>query len=190
MTGCPIKLLGVGEKLDALEAFHPDRIASRILGMGDVVSLVEKATESMELEEAEKLARKLEKGRLDLDDFAQQLRQMRKMGGISGFIDLLPGISRAQQAHIKNAAIDDRVVTHQLAMLSSMTPLERRRPELLKASRKQRIARGSGTTVQAVNKLLKQHRDAGRMIKRVRKMDKKALGRGGLAGMLPPGRGF
>ncbi len=190
VTGCPIKLIGVGEKLDALEDFHPDRIASRILGMGDVVSLVEKAAETIEQEEAEKLARKIEKGRFDLDDLGQQLRQMQKMGGLSDMLNLLPGMSKAQQAQLKHANIDDTMIKRQLAMLSSMTPRERRRPEIIKASRKQRIARGSGTTVQEVNKLLKQHQEAGRMVKRVKKMGKKGLMRHGLSGMLPPGGGF
>jgi len=190
VTGCPIKLLGVGEKLDALEEFHPDRLASRILGMGDVVSLVEKAAATMEQEEAEKLARKLEKGRFDLDDLGQQLRQMQKMGGLSGMLDLLPGMSKAQQDQLKKAKVDDRLIARQLAILSSMTPRERSRPELVKASRKQRIARGSGTSVQDVNKILKQHQEASRMMKRVRKMGKKGLLRGGLSNLLPSGGGF
>ncbi len=190
VTGCPIKLIGVGEKLDALEDFHPDRIASRILGMGDVVSLVEKAAETLEEDEAEKLAKKLEKGRFDLDDLGQQLKQMQKMGGLSDILNLLPGMSKAQQAQLEKANVDDKMVKRQLAILSSMTPGERRRPEIIKASRKQRVAAGSGTTVQEVNKLLKQHRDANRMVKRVRKMGKKGLMRGGLGGMLPPGGGF
>ncbi|MFQ6018531.1 MAG: signal recognition particle protein [Kiloniellaceae bacterium] len=190
VTGCPIKLLGVGEKLDQLEGFHPDRIASRILGMGDVVSLVEKAAETIEQEAAEKLARKIERGRFDLDDLGQQLRQMQKMGGLSGMMSLLPGMSKLQQQQLQSARIDDGVIKRQLAMLSSMTPLERRRPELIKASRKQRIARGSGTTVPEVNKLLKQYQEANRLMKRVRKMGKKGLTRGGLAGMMPPGGGF
>ncbi|HSR73030.1 MAG TPA: signal recognition particle protein [Kiloniellales bacterium] len=185
VTGCPIKLIGVGEKLDALEDFHPDRIASRILGMGDVVSLVEKAAETIEQEEAEKLARKLEKGGFDLDDLGQQLRQMQKMGGLSGMMNLLPGMSKAQQEQLKNAKVDDGMIKRQLAMLSSMTPQERRRPELIKASRKQRIAGGSGTTVQEVNKLLKQHQEASRMMKRVRKMGRKGMKRGGLASLMP-----
>jgi signal recognition particle subunit SRP54 len=175
VTGCPIKLIGVGEKLDALEAFHPDRIASRILGMGDVVSLVEKAAETIEQEEAEKLARKIEKGKFDLDDLGQQLKQMQKMGGLSGLMNMLPGMSKVQEQQLKNAKVDDGMIRRQLAMLSSMTPKERRRPELIKASRKQRIARGSGATVQEVNKLLKQYQEANRMMKRVRKMGKKGL---------------
>ena len=190
VTGCPIKLIGVGEKLDAIEDFHPDRIASRILGMGDVVSLVEKAAETIEQEEAEKLAKKLEKGKFDLDDLGQQLKQMQKMGGISDMLKLLPGMSRAQQAQIKNANVDDGMVKRQLAILSSMTPRERRRPEIIKASRKQRVAAGSGTPVQEINKLLKQHKEASRMVKRVSKMSKKGLMRGGLSGLLPPSGGF
>ncbi len=188
VTGCPIKLLGVGEKLDALEDFHPDRVASRILGMGDVVSLVEKAAETIELEDAEKLAKKIQKGQFDLDDLGQQLKQMLKMGGLSGMMDLLPGMSKAQQDQIKKSKVDDGMIRRQLAILSSMTPLERRRPELIKASRKQRIASGSGTHVQDVNKLMKQHQEAGRMMKRVRKMGKKGMLRGGLSNLMP-GRG-
>jgi len=190
VTGCPIKLIGVGEKLDALEAFHPDRVASRILGMGDVVSLVEKAAETIERDEAEKLARKIEKGKFDLDDLGQQLHQMLKMGGLSGMMNLLPGMSKAQAEQMKKAKIDDRAINRQLAMLSSMTPTERRRPEIIKASRKQRIAAGSGTSVPEVNKLLKQHMEASRMMKKVRKMGKKGLMRGGLGSLLPPGGGF
>jgi signal recognition particle subunit SRP54 len=190
VTGCPIKFMGVGEKLDALEDFHPDRIASRILGMGDVVSLVEKAAETIEQEEAEKLVRKLERGKFDLDDLGQQLKQMQKMGGISQMMNLLPGMSRAQQEQLKKAKLDDGVIKRQLAMLSSMTPLERRRPELVKASRKRRVAVGSGTTVQEVNKLLKQCQEANRMMKRVKKMGQKGLLRGGMAGLMPGGGGF
>jgi len=189
VTGCPIKLLGVGEKLEALEDFHPDRIASRILGMGDVVSLVEKAAETIEQDEAEKLAKKLEKGRFDLDDLGQQLKQMQKMGGVSDMLNLLPGMSKAQQAQLEKANVDDKMVARQLAILSSMTPGERRRPEIVKASRKQRVAAGSGTTVQEVNKLMKQHKEASRMVKRVKKMGKKGLMRGGLGGLMPGGGG-
>jgi signal recognition particle subunit SRP54 len=187
VTGCPIKLIGVGEKLDALEGFHPDRVASRILGMGDVVSLVEKAAESFEAEEAEKLAKKLQKGNFDLDDFAGQLKQMQKMGGLSSMMNLLPGMNSAQMQQIKKAKLDDGMVKRQLAMLSSMTPKERKKPELIKASRKQRIAAGSGTSVQEVNKLLKQHKDATRVMKRVQKMGKKGMMRGGLGGLMGGG---
>jgi len=190
VTGCPIKLIGVGEKLDALEGFHPDRVASRILGMGDVVSLVEKAAESFEQEEAEKLARKLQKGTFDLDDFAKQLQQMQKMGGLSSLMGMLPGMSGAQMQQLKKAKLDDGVVKRQLAMLSSMTPTERKKPDLIKASRKQRIASGSGTSVQDVNKLLKQHKDATRIMKRVQKMGKKGMMRGGLGGLMGGGNPF
>ncbi len=186
VTGCPIKLLGTGEKLDALEDFHPDRVAGRILGMGDVVSLVEKAAETIEQEEAEKLAKKIEKGRFDLDDMAQQLKQLQKMGGLSDLMGMLPGVPKIQD-QIKNAQIDDKMVKRQMAILSSMTPGERKRPEIIKASRKQRVAAGSGTTVQEVNKLLKQFQEANRMMKRVRKMGKKGLMRHGLPGMMPGG---
>ena len=186
VTGCPIKLIGTGEKLEALEAFHPDRIAGRILGMGDVVSLVEKAAESFEAEKAEKLARKIQKGRFDLDDLGDQLRQIQKMGSLSELMGLLPGTPKIQQ-QLKGANVDDRMIKRQLAMLSSMTPEERRRPELIKASRKQRIAGGSGTQVQDINKLLKQYQEATRMMKRMQKLGKKGLLRHGLAGMLPGG---
>ena len=187
VTGCPIKLIGVGEKLDDLEGFHPDRVASRILGMGDVVSLVEKAAETIEQDEAEKLAKKLQKGTFDLDDFAKQLQQMQKMGGLSSLMGMLPGMSGAQMQQLKKAKLDDGMVKRQLAVLSSMTPKERQKPAIIKASRKQRIAKGSGTTVQEVNKLLKQHKDATRVMKRVQKMGKKGMLRGGLPGMMPGG---
>ena len=186
VTGCPIKFLGTGEKLDAIEAFHPDRVAGRILGMGDVVSLVEKAQETIEQEEAEKLAKKLEKGRFDLDDLGQQLKQIQKMGSLSDIMGMLPGTPKIQQ-QLKSAKLDDSVIKRQLAILSSMTPQERKRPELIKASRKQRVAKGSGTTVQDVNKLLKQHMEANKMMKKVRKMGKKGLMRHGIPGLIPGG---
>ena len=186
VTGCPIKLLGTGEKIDALEVFHPERIAGRILGMGDMVSLVEKAAETIEQEEAEKLARKIEKGKFDLDDFAGQLGQLQKMGGLSGLMSLLPGVPKIQQ-QMKGAKIDDGMIKRQLAIMSSMTPGERRRPEIIKASRKRRIARGSGTTAQDINKLLKQFQDANRMMKKVRKLGQKGLMRHGLPGAFPDG---
>ncbi len=188
VTGCPIKLLGAGEKLDALEVFHPQRVAGRILGMGDVVSLVEKAAETIEMEEAEKLVKKIEKGRFDLDDLANQLRQLQKMGGLGGLMSMLPGVPKIQQ-QMKGAQIDDGLIRRQLAIISSMTPHERRRPEIIKASRKQRIAKGSGASVQEVNKLLKQHQEAGRMMKKVKKLGKKGLMRHGLPGGFPGGPG-
>ncbi|MGH6947776.1 MAG: signal recognition particle protein, partial [Kiloniellales bacterium] len=189
VTGCPIKLIGVGEKLDALEAFHPDRIASRILGMGDIVSLVEKAAETVEQEDAEKLARKLEKGKFDLEDFSQQLRQLQKMGGLSEMMGMIPGLGKAQMAQMANAKIDDNLVKYQLAIIGSMTPAERRRPDLLKASRKQRIAGGSGTSVQLVNKLLKQFQQAEKVVKQMSKLGKKGMLRGGLGALMGGGGG-
>ena len=188
VTGTPIRLLGTGEKLDALEAFHPDRIASRILGMGDVVSLVEKASELVEQDEAERLVRKMEAGSFDLDDFAAQLRQLRKMGGLSGIMGMLPGVKKAQ-AQMAAANINDKTIVHQEAIIGSMTRQERKKPELIKASRKMRIAAGSGTAVQDVNKLLKQFQEMTRMMKKMKKMGKKGLMRSGLPGMMPPGMG-
>ena len=189
VTGCPIKLMGMGEKLEELEDFHPDRVASRILGMGDIVSLVEKATENFEEEEAEKLARKMQKGVFDLNDLATQLRQMQKMGGLGSVMDLLPGMNSAMMKKMKDAKPDDRMVGRQLAIISSMTPGEREKPDIIKARRKQRIAKGCGLAVQDVNRLLKQHQDAARMMKKVQKMGKKGLARGGLQGFLPRGFG-
>ncbi len=186
VTGRPIKLIGVGEKLDALEDFHPERIASRILGMGDVLSLVEKASETIEREEAERLAAKLQKGAFDLDDFASQLGQIRKMGGMEGMMSLLPGVAKVKK-QMAQGAIDDRLLARQQAIIGSMTPKERRNVKILKGSRKRRIAAGSGTTVQDVNRLLKQFKDMTVMMKRVRKLGKKGLMRHGLPGMPPSG---
>ena len=186
VTGCPIKLVGTGEKLDALEAFHPDRIASRILGMGDVVSLVEKAAETIEQDEAEKLAAKVAKGKFDLDDLAAQLRQVRRMGGMEGLMGMLPGIAKVKK-QMAGANVDEKMIGWQEAIISSMTPKERRNVKLLNGSRKRRIASGSGTTVQDVNRLLKQFKDMNLMMKRVKKMGKKGMMRHGMAGMMPPG---
>ncbi|WP_029010602.1 signal recognition particle protein [Azospirillum halopraeferens] len=185
VTGKPIKLLGMGEKLDALEGFHPDRVAGRILGMGDVVSLVEKAAESIDQEEAEKLARKMEQGKgFDLDDMAAQLRQIRKMGGMSGLLGLLPGVGKIKD-QLKDKKIDDKALKRQEAIISSMTKKERKTPEIIKASRRKRIAAGSGTTVQEVNRLLKQFDDMRSMMKQVQKLGKKGIARHGLGGLLP-----
>ena len=185
VTGCPIKLLGTGEKLDALEAFHPDRIASRILGMGDVVSLVEKAQETIEEEEAARLAEKIQKGRFDLDDLARQLRQIRRMGGMGGIMGMLPGVAKVK-TQLARARVDEKALGRQEAIIGSMTPGERRRPELIKASRKRRIAAGSGTTVQDVNRLMKQFQEMSRMMKKVNKLGEKGLMRGGLGQIMPP----
>jgi signal recognition particle subunit SRP54 len=183
VTGCPIKLIGVGEKLDALEDFHPSRIAGRILGMGDVVSLVEKAAETIEQEEAEKLAAKMQKGQFDLDDLAQQLKQLQKMGGLGGIMGMLPGVGKIQK-QLGQAKIDEKILKRQEAIISSMTKQERRKPELIKASRKQRIATGSGTSVADVNKLLKQHMEMQRMMKQMNKLGKKGLMRHGLSALM------
>ncbi len=144
VTGQPIKLVGTGEKIEALEAFHPDRMASRILGMGDVVSLVEKVSETVDQAEAEKLAAKMQKGGFDLDDLAAQLKQMRKMGGMSGILGLLPGVQKVKQ-QLAEARLDDRMIVRQIAIVGSMTPYERRNPKVIHASRKRRIAAGAGT---------------------------------------------
>jgi signal recognition particle subunit SRP54 len=183
VTGRPIKLIGVGEKLDALEDFHPDRIAGRILGMGDVVSLVEKAAETIEQEEAEKLARKMQKGEFDLDDLAKQLDQIGKMGSIGDLLGMIPGIGKMQK-QLAASRVDDKMIKRQRAIISSMTKSERRKPELIKASRKQRIAAGSGTSVQEVNKLLKSHQEMSRMMKQMSKLGKKGLMRHGLQGLM------
>ena len=186
VTGKPIKLIGTGEKLDALEDFHPKRVASRILGMGDVVSLVEKAAETIEQDEAEKMAAKMAKGSFDLDDLRSQLRQMSKLGGMKGVLSMLPGVGKMQK-QMAGAAIDDTVFRRQEAIICSMTPRERRDARILNASRKRRIAAGSGTTVQDVNKLLKMHKEMATVMKRMAKMGKKRGGMMPPAGALPPG---
>jgi signal recognition particle subunit SRP54 len=164
VTGVPIKLLGTGEKLDQLEDFRADRVAGRILGMGDVVSLVEKAAETIDAEKANKIAAKMRKGQFDLDDLAEQLAQMKRMGGMKGVLGMLPGVAKAQKA-AADAHLDDSVVKRQAAIISSMTKAERRNPALLNASRKRRIAAGSGTEVQEINRLLKLHRQMADMMK-------------------------
>ncbi len=184
---CPIKLMGVGEQLDALEAFDAERIANRILGMGDIVGLVEKAREAVEEEEAEALAKKMQKGRFDLEDLAQQLAQLRKMGGMGQLMGMLPGVAKAKK-QLAQANMDESLLKRQEAIISSMTPQERRKPDLIKASRKQRIANGSGTSVQDVNRLLKQHKQMTQMMKRASKMGKRGMMPPGLPpGMMPPG---
>ncbi len=178
VTGKPIKLVGTGEKVDALEEFHPARVAGRILGMGDIVSLVEKAAENLDHEKAMRAVEKMRKGRFDLEDLRDQLAQMEKIGGIGGMLGMLPGIGK-MKAQLENANLDERVLKRQRAIINSMTPAERRNPDILKASRKKRIAAGSGTRVEDVNKLLKMHRQMADVMK--------AMGggkRGGIAGAL------
>ena len=183
-TGKPIKFLGVGEKIDALEGFHPDRIAGRILGMGDVVGLVEKAAESIDREEAEKMAERMQQGAFTLDDMAAQLRQIRKMGGMSGLMGMLPGIGKIKN-QLKEANIDERMLKRQEAIIGSMTKAERRDVRLLNGSRRRRIALGSGSTVQDVNRLLKQYQEMQAMMKKVKKLGQKGLMRQGLQALLP-----
>jgi signal recognition particle subunit SRP54 len=188
ITGAPIKFIGTGEKIEQLEAFYPDRIANRILGMGDIVSLVAKASENIDQAEMESLTKKMSKGTFDLEDFAKQLKQMGKMGGVSGIISMLPGISKAQRLMAENKISDD-LINHQIAIINSMTKKERANPDSIKASRKIRISKGSGTKVQDVNKLLKQFLQSQKMMKKM-----KSMGKGGLPndfmrkmqGKLPP----
>jgi len=182
VTGKPIKLIGTGEKVEALEDFHPERIASRILGMGDVVSLVEKAAETLDVEKAEKIAQKMRKGAFDLEDLSDQLKQMEKIGGMSGVLAMLPGLGKMKK-QIEEADLDNSVVKRQQAIISSMTAKERRVPKLLNASRKKRVAAGSGTSVQDINKLLKMHRQMADMMKKMGK------GKGGLAKLFGGGGG-
>ena len=184
VTGKPIKFAGVGEGLDALEAFHPERIAGRILGMGDVVSLVEKAAETIKVEEAEKIAAKMAKGKFDLDDLRAQIGQMQRMGGLGALANMLPGMKGMKDAVSK--AQDSKALVHLEAMMSSMTAKERAKPEIINAKRKIRIAKGSGTTVQEVNKLLKMHQEMSTAMKRLKKMG----GFGKLAAMFGGGGGL
>ncbi|MSO88986.1 MAG: signal recognition particle protein [Rhodospirillaceae bacterium] len=182
VTGRPIKLIGTGEKPDALEIFQPDRIASRILGMGDIIGLVERAAETVERDEAEKIARKLQKGDFDLDDMASQLRQIRRMGGLSGVMGMLPSIGQIKQK-LAGAKVDERVLRRQEAIIGSMTRGERRNVKLLNASRKRRIAGGSGTSVEDVNRLIKQCMEMSRIVKQVGHMGQKGLARQGMAAL-------
>ena len=169
VTGRPIKFIGTGEKLDALEPFHPERAAGRILGMGDVVSLVEKAAQTIEVGEAEAMAARLQKGSFDLNDLLGQFRQMKRMGGLGLLASMLPGMAKAQ-AQMKAAGVSDKTLSHLEAIILSMTPKERAKPDLLNARRKIRIAKGAGVTVQEVNKLLKMHAEMGNAMKRLKKM--------------------
>lgn len=179
VTECPIKFIGLGEKPDQFDVFHPDRIVNRILGMGDIVGLVEKAAASIDEDEAKKLAKKMEKGQFDLNDLASQLKQVSKMGGMGSLMQMLPGIGKFQDK-IKEAGVDDRAIAHQLALIESMTPLERRQPKLLNASRKRRIAKGAGMEVQDLNRLLKQFQTMATLMKKM-----SGLGKG--AGLLKSG---
>ncbi|WP_395664958.1 signal recognition particle protein [Methylocella sp.] len=164
VTGRPIKLIGSGEKMDALEDFHPARIANRILGMGDIVSLVEKAAQTIDAEKAQRLAERMRKGKFDLEDLSEQLAQVEKIGGLGGVLGMLPGIGKMKE-QLAASQLDDRIIKRQRAVISSMTPKERRNPDLLKASRKKRVAAGAGVKVEDVNRLLKQHRQMADLMK-------------------------
>jgi len=188
ITNSPIKFIGIGEKIENFEMFYPERIAQRILGMGDIVSLVEKASENINKSEIEEMAKKMQKGKFDLEDFSKQLNQMGNMGGVSGILSMLPGVSKAQKLMAENK-ISEKLINQQIAIINSMTRNEKSDPDIIKASRKIRISKGSGTRVQDVNKLLKQFLQSQKMMKKM-----KSMGRGGipndllnkLKGNLPP----
>jgi signal recognition particle subunit SRP54 len=194
VTGKPIKFAGTGEKMDAIEPFHPERVASRILGMGDVVSLVERAAETIQQDEAEKIAARVAKGQFDLNDLRSQLAQMRRMGGIGAIAGMIPGLKKAQ-AQMAQGGMDERILLRMDAIITSMTATERARPAVINAKRKIRIAKGSGTTVQDVNKLLKMHQEMEGAMKRLKKMGGlKGFGAmfgrgGGLGGLMGGGAG-
>jgi signal recognition particle subunit SRP54 len=188
VTGAPIKFLGSGEKLDALEPFHPQRVASRILDMGDVVSLVEKAAETLDREQAEKIAAKMKKGQFDMNDLFGQLAQMKKLGGMKGVLGMLPGVGKIK-GQLEAAGLDDKILTRQEAIIQSMTQKERADPDLINGSRRKRIAAGAGVEVSEVNKLLKMHRQMADMMKKMGKGGRmpQMPGMGAMPGGLPPG---
>jgi signal recognition particle subunit SRP54 len=194
ITGKPIKFLGIGEKIDALEAFHPDRVASRILGMGDVLSLIEDVEKNVDKQKAQRLAQKIKRGkRFDLEDFKEQLQQMQNMGGIANMLDKMPGMGGMAQAAA--GKVDDKMFARMEAIINSMTMKERRNPDLLNGSRKRRITQGSGTNIQDLNRLIKQHKQMQRVMKKMKggKMANMMRGLGGMnppGGMPPPGGGF
>jgi signal recognition particle subunit SRP54 len=189
VTGKPIKFAGTGEKLDAIEVFQPARVANRILGMGDIVSLVERAAESVKLEDAEALAKRMEQGKFDMNDLRMQLKQMQSMGGLGALAGMLPGMKKAKAA-MAASGMDERVLLRMDAIIGSMTIKERSNPALLNAKRKIRVANGSGTQVQDVNKLLKMHQEMGKAMKQIKKMGglkglAAMFGKGGLEGAMP-----
>lgn len=188
ITGKPIKFLGVGEKTEALDPFHPDRLASRILGMGDLLSLIEDAERKVDQKKAKRLATKVQKGgRFDLEDFREQLQQMRNMGGMGALLDKLPGMGN--MAAMTQHSVDQQQFSRMEAMINSMTPAERRKPDLISGSRKRRITLGSGTQVQDLNRLLKQHKQMQKMMKKMKGGGMQKMMRG-LGGMMPPGGGM
>jgi len=186
VTGRPIKFAGVGEGLDKIEAFHPERVAGRILGMGDVVSLVERAQETIKADEAEALAKKMAKGQFDLNDLRSQLQQMQRMGGLGALASMMPGMGKMKNQINQSGVLEGNVLGRLDAIITSMTPKERAKPDLLNAKRKIRVAKGSGTTVQEVNKLLKMHQEMSTAMKKIRKMG----GLGKLGALFGGGGGF
>ena len=174
VTGKPIRFVGLGEKMDAIETFEPDRIAGRILGMGDIVALVEKAQETIEAEQAERMMKRFQKGQFNMNDLKGQLEQMMKMGGMEGMMSMMPGMGKMKKA-MAEGGFDDKILRQQVALINSMTKKERANPGLLQASRKKRIAAGSGLEVSDLNKLLKMHRQMSDMMKKVGKMGKKGM---------------
>ena len=189
VTGKPIKFAGTGEKPEAIEIFHPSRVANRILGMGDVVSLVEKAAESVKVEEAEALAKRMEQGKFDMNDLRMQLKQMQNMGGLGMLAHMMPGMKKAKAA-MAASNMDDKVLVRMDAIIGSMTPKERTNPALLNAKRKIRVAKGSGTQVQDINKLIKMHQEMSKAMKQIKKMGglkglAAMFGKGGLDGAMP-----
>jgi signal recognition particle subunit SRP54 len=189
ITGKPIKFMGVGEKTQALELFHPERIASRILGMGDVMSLIEQAERKIDRKKADRLVSKIKKGqRFDLEDFRDQLQQMKNMGGVAGMLDKLPGMGNMTQMAQKQ--VDNGMFVQMEAIINSMTPAERRNPDMLNGSRKRRITQGSGTQLQDLNRLIKQHKQMQKMMKKMGKKGGMANLMRGMGGMMPPGGGF
>ncbi len=186
VTGKPIRFVGLGEKMDALEEFHPERVAGRILGMGDIVSLVEKAQETLEAEAAERMMKRFQKGQFNMNDLKGQLEQMMKMGGMQGLMGMMPGMGKMAK-QMDGAGLDDKMLRRQIALINSMTKKERRAPELLQASRKRRIAAGAGLEVSELNKLMKMHRQMADMMKKMGGMGKKGMLRGGLGALLGKG---
>jgi len=183
VTGRPIKFMGLGEKLDAIEVFDAERIAGRILDMGDIVSLVEKAESVLDKDETEAMAKKMESGKFDMNDLAKQIHQMKKMGGMEGIMGMLPGVAEFKDK-IEKSGMNDKAMDYQLAIIGSMTKTERRYPKLLNASRKKRIASGSGRSPQEINKLLKQYEQMSKAVKKMKKMGMKGMMRGGLGALM------
>ena len=186
VTGKPIRFVGLGEKMDAIETFEPDRIAGRILGMGDIVSLVEKAQQTIEVEQAERMMKRFQKGQFNMNDLKMQLEQMQKMGGMDGMMGMMPGMNKMAK-QVEEAGFDDKVLARQVALINSMTRTERANPKILQASRKKRIAAGAGLEVQELNRLLKMQRQMGDMMKKMGKMGKGGMLKQAMKGMFGKG---